>query len=99
MSEHTEWYTKPCSIPGHCLLIGPSTGRHKLSLQMPIETAELIVKCCKAFPAMGKALEDVQVELRHFRARAIDDERFDAAREIDNRISQVKAALAAGGAS
>ena len=59
--------------------------------------AQYIVRAGNAFPAMEKALRDVQIELRLLRARAINDDRLDAVREIDKRVSQVKAALAAGG--
>lgn len=58
-SEHAEFSTKPCSVLGHCLLIGPSTGRHELSLQMPIETAEYIVRAANNFESLLTAAEDM----------------------------------------
>lgn len=57
MSEKAEWHTKPCSVHGHCLLIGPSTGKHEFSLQMPTETAELIALACNSQPALLAACE------------------------------------------
>lgn len=60
MSKHVEWHTKPCSVPGHCLLIGPSVGRHELSLQMPIETAEYIVRACNSYDALIAACKAMQ---------------------------------------
>ena len=53
--EHTKFSTKRCSIPGQCLLIGPSTSLRELSLQMPIETAKYIVLACNAHAGLVKA--------------------------------------------
>ena len=57
MSERIIWHTKPCSVSGHCLLIGPSTGSHELSVQMPIETAEFIVRACNSHEDLLAACE------------------------------------------
>ncbi len=59
MSEQVKWHTKPCSVHGHCLLIGPSTGRHELSLQMPIETAEYIVRACNAHKSLTRQRDEL----------------------------------------
>ena len=83
---------------GHYAVLCEESG--ELFAKVPFGDKNLaaqVVRACNAFPAMEKALRDVQIELRHLRARAINDERLDAVHEIDKRISQVKAALATGG--
>ena len=59
MSEHIIWHTKPCSVPGHCLLIGPPTDLHEFSVQMPIETAELIVRACNEYHDLIEQRKDL----------------------------------------
>ena len=64
MSEHIIWHTKPCSVPGHCLLIGPPTDLHAFSVQMPIETAELIVRACNCHKTLLDACEISEICFR-----------------------------------
>lgn len=55
--EHSKFSTRPCSIPGYCLLVDKWTGGDKLSLQMPIEIAEYIVQACNLYKEFLDACE------------------------------------------
>ncbi len=56
-----------------------------------------IVRACNAFPAMEKVLRDVQLELNLLKDLAITDRRPKSVKGAEDRLLQVKAALAAGG--
>lgn len=87
MSEQIKFKIKGCSILRHCILVDAETDGDKLSLQMPIEIAEQIVRACNAH-------EDLMVACRWVK-KQINLEGSVSATD-DALCKQLEAAIAKG---